>query len=216
MLKRWKSKMFSREYYIHNIPVFVFGKTEPAVDIPLFCHQIEQMLPRSVLRNVDVCYISDNPELDGRNAAYNDGAIYMKLDEPTNDDMIENFVHEVAHAVEATDPYSIYDSRLQAEFLGKRRKLYHLLKAEGYEQMPLIRYEMLEYNKMFDNFLANVVGYPKLQTITMGLFCSPYGATSIEEYFANGFEKYFTESPQYVKSISPVLYQKVVAALNAK
>ena len=40
--------------------------------------------------------------------------------------------------------------------------------------------------------------------------------TSIEEYFANGFEKYFTESPEYVKSISPVLYQKVVAALNAK
>ena len=208
--------MFSREYYIHNIPVFVFGETEPAVDIPLFCHQIEQMLPRSVLRYVDVCYISDNPELDGRNAAYNDGAIYMKLDEPTNDDMIENFVHEVAHAVETTDPYSIYDERLQAEFRGKRKKLYHLLKAQGYDQMPLIRYEMLEYNEMFDNFLANVVGYPKLLTLTMGLFCSPYGATSIEEYFANGFEKYFTESPGYVKSISPVLYQKVVAALNAK
>ena len=82
--------------------------------------------------------------------------------------------------------------------------------------MPLIRYEMLEYNEMFDNFLANVVGYPKLLTLTMGLFCSPYGATSIEEYFANGFEKYFTETPGYVKSISPVLYQKVVTALNAK
>ena len=138
------------------------------------------------------------------------------LDEPTNDDMIENFVHEVAHAVEATDPYSIYDERLQTEFRGKRKKLYHLLQAEGYDQMPLIRYEMLEYNEMFDNFLANVVGYPKLLTLTMGLFCSPYGATSIEEYFANGFEKYFTESPGYVKNISPVLYQKVVAALNAK
>ena len=67
--------MFSREYFIYNIPVFVFGKTEPLVDISLFCRQIEQMLPRSVLENVDVCYISDNPELDGRNAAYNDGAI---------------------------------------------------------------------------------------------------------------------------------------------
>jgi hypothetical protein len=167
-----------------------------------------------VLRNVDVCYISENPALDGRNAAYNHGAIYMKLDEPTNEDMIENFVHEVAHAVEVGNALAIYDDRLSAEFLGKRKKLYFLLNAEGFNQIPRIRYEMLEYNRMFDDFLANVVGYPKLQAITMGLFCSPYGATSIEEYFANGFEKYFTESPQYVKSISPVLYQKVVEALN--
>ena len=206
--------MFSREYYIHDIPVFVYGETEPTVDIPRFCNQIEQMLPKTTLENVDVCYISENPMLDGRNAAYNDGAIYMKLDEPTNEDMIENFVHEVAHAVETRDPYSIYDERLQTEFLGKRRKLYHLLQGEGYDEMPLVRYEMMEYNKIFDDFLANVVGYPTLLSLTMGLFCSPYGATSIQEYFANGFEKFFTESPQYVKKVSPVLYQKVVEALN--
>ena len=100
------------------------------------------------------------------------------------------------------------------EFLGKRRKLYHLLQAEGYEQMPERMYANAEYNEVFDNFLSNVVGYPTLLSLTMGLFCSPYGATSIQEYFANGFEKYFTESPEYVKSVSPVLYQKVVAILN--
>jgi len=92
--------------------------------------------------------------------------------------------------------------------------LYHLLQGEGYDEMPLVRYEMMEYNKIFDSFLADVVGYPTLLTLTMGLFCSPYGATSIQEYFANGFEKFFTESPQYVKKVSPVLYQKVVEALN--
>tara|TARA_R100000455_G_C6246756_1_gene104293 strand:- start:121 stop:750 length:630 start_codon:yes stop_codon:yes gene_type:complete len=206
--------MINREYHIHHIPVFVFGETEPEVDIPSFCEQIVEMLPRNVLRNVDVCYISDNPVLDGRNAAYNDGAIYMKLDEPTNEDMIENFVHEVAHAVELDYPHFIYDDRLIAEFAGKRSRLYHILTAEGYDQMPQRRYDYLEYNEAFDNFLANVVGYPTLLNITMGLFCSPYAATSIQEYFANGFEKYFTESPRYVKSISPVLYQKVVAILN--
>ena len=206
--------MFSREYYIYHIPVFVFGETEPEVDIPQFCAEIEETLPRSVLRNVEVCYIADNPILDGRNAAYSDGAIYMKLDEPTNYDMIENFVHEVAHAVETDDPYFIYDERMHMEFIGKRKRLYHLLQAEGYDQMPARMYANTEYNEAFDNFLAKVVGYPTLLTLTMGLFCSPYGATSIQEYFANGFEKYFTESPEYVKNISPVLYQKVVAVLN--
>ena len=206
--------MLNREYHIHHIPVFVFGETEPQVDIPAFCEQIIEMLPRSVLRNIDVCYISDSPVLDGRNAAYSDGAIYMKLDEPTNEDMIENFVHEVAHAVELEDPHFIYDDRLIAEFAGKRSRLYHLLIAQGFDEMPQRRYDYLEYNKAFDDFLANVVGYPTLLNITMGLFCSPYAATSIQEYFANGFEKYFTESPRYVKNISPVLYQKVVAILN--
>ena len=206
--------MFNREYHIHHIPVFVFGETEPQVNIPSFCEQIKEMLPRSVLRNVDVCYISDNPVLDGRNAAFSDGAIYMKLDEPTNEDMIENFIHEVAHAVELEDPHFIYDDRLIAEFAGKRSRLYHLLTAQGFDEMSQRRYDYLEYNEAFDNFLANVVGYPTLLNITMGLFCSPYAATSIQEYFANGFEKYFTEGPRYVRNISPVLYQKVVAILN--
>jgi hypothetical protein len=87
--------------------------------------------------------------------------------------------------------------------LGKRRKLYHLLQGEGYDEMPLVRYEMMEYNKIFDSFLADVVGYPTLLTLTMGLFCSPYGATSIQEYFANGFEKFFTVLLLF-KSILPM------------
>ena len=40
----------------------------------------------------------------------------------------------------------------------------------------------------------------------MGLFASPYGATSLREYFANGFEKYFLGEAQHVKEVSPMLY----------
>ena len=72
------------------------------------------------------------------------------------------------------------------------------------------------YNKKFDEFLANEVGYPTLLSITMGLFVSPYGATSIQEYFANGFEKYFLDSPQKVRDISPVLYSKIEEIVNAE
>jgi Mlc titration factor MtfA (ptsG expression regulator) len=50
----------------------------------------------------------------------------------------------------------------------------------------------------------------------MGLFVSPYGATSIQEYFANGFEKYFLDSPQKVRDISPVLYSKIEEIVNAE
>ena len=49
----------------------------------------------------------------------------------------------------------------------------------------------------------------------MGLFVSPYGATSIHEYFANGFENYFLENPDTVRDISPVLYKKIEEIINA-
>ena len=70
-------------------------------------------------------------------------------------------------------------------------------------------YSFTEYNQKFDEFLADVVGYPTLLTLTMGLFVSPYGATSYREYFANGFEHYFLEYPEYIKSTSPAVYEKV-------
>jgi len=33
--------------------------------------------------------------------------------------------------------------------------------------------------------------------------------TSINEYFANGFENYFLRDKKYLKNISPVLYNKI-------
>jgi len=163
---------------------------------------------------VEVCYICEAPILDGRNATYTDGAIYMDINESTALDLLENFIHEVAHSLESTYGAEIYDERLRSEFLGKRRRLYHLLQQEGFDQAPERLYQFTEYNESFDNFLASIVGYPTLLTLTMGLFASPYGATSLQEYFANGFEKYYTESPEYVKSVSPILYQKIRNIIN--
>ena len=43
----------------------------------------------------------------------------------------------------------------------------------------------------------------------MGLFNSPYGATSLKEYFANGFEAYYIGDRIYLSKISPYLYNKI-------
>ncbi len=60
-----------------------------------------------------------------------------------------------------------------------------------------------------DYYLDNIVGYPTLQTLAMVLFYSPYAITSINEYFANGFENYFVRDRLYLKDISPTLYKKI-------
>jgi hypothetical protein len=50
----------------------------------------------------------------------------------------------------------------------------------------------------------------------MGLFLSPYGATSLREYFSNAFEGYFlNDEKEYVKKISPAVYNKLDKLFNS-
>jgi len=201
------------EYYIHNIPLFVIDKLSPEIDLPSFCKEVEEIIPRGLLSPLDVVYVGKFRELGGRNATYMDGAVYITSDEPTNYDMLEDFIHEVAHGLDKIYGMQIYTGDLIQEFKGKRKRLYHILKAEGYDVSTLL-FDFTEYNKKFDKFLADDVGYASLVPLTMGLFVSPYGATSIQEYFANGFEKYFLDNPRTVRMISPILYRKIEEIIN--
>ncbi len=201
------------EYYIYNIPLFVLNTPEESVDIPAFCEEVEEILPQSLLHDLDVVYIGDFKELQGRNATYRNGAIYISSQEPTNFDLMEDFIHETAHSLEDRLGGQIYNKDLVDEFRGKRSRLKHILEAEGYHINPKA-YAQIEYNPKFDKFLADEVGYPTLLSLTMGLFVSPYGATSLQEYFANGFEKYFLDSPKTVKDISPLLHKKIEEIIN--
>ena len=201
------------EYYIYNTPLFVLRDPPASVDVPMFCQEVEEYLSQNLLKGVEVVYIGDFEELQDKNAAFTHGAIYMTAREPTNFDMLENFIHEVAHSLEDQHGLYIYDQKLKSEFLGKRVTLKRMLVSRGYITDPNL-YAETEYNKEFDRFLADEVGYPTLVSLTMGLFVSPYGATSLGEYFANGFEKYFLTDPTQLESVSPVLYQKIEEVIN--
>ena len=196
----------SRGFHIHkSIPVLI--KDAPIseeVDIEEFVEEVEKRIPRALLQNVEMIYIGEFPHLEDRNALYSDGGIYITNREPTTHDMLEDIIHEIAHAVEIGR--DIYSVNLRNEFLGKRERLKSILESEGYE-LPEKYYHDIEYNTVFDKFLSDVVGYPALLNLTMGLFVSPYGATSINEYFANGFEKYYLGMARDVKKTSPVLYE---------
>ena len=72
----------------------------------------------------------------------------------------------------------------------------------------------IEYSEEFDEFLYKSIGYEKLANISTGLFVSPYGITSLREYFANGFEEYFIRDPFYLKKISPQIFNKIEQIAN--
>ena len=123
--------------------------------------------------------------------------------------MVDDIVHEIAHSVEMLFRTQLYlDEAIKKEFLGKRKRLLDILEQEGYN---IYKNEFLDldYSKAFDEFLYKDVGYPTLISLTMGLFVSPYAATSLREYFANGFENYFLGDKQYLRKLSPYLFNKV-------
>jgi len=206
-----------KEYHLYgHIPIFIKDNDlADEVDIEELVAEIESRIPEAFIKNVEVVYVGKFAELDGNNAVYLDGAIYISSAEPTTEDMMEDMIHEIAHSVEQSHGGFIYgDGALRKEFLEKRLKLKSILDAHGYEA-PEKYYLDSEYSVSFDEFLSEVVGYPTLVSLTMGLFASPYGATSLQEYFANGFEKYYLGMGRRVKEVSPVLYT-IITNLNTE
>ena len=121
-------------------------------------------------------------------------------------------------ALEEMNMETIYgDNTLRQEFLGKRKRLLDILNQEGYN---ILGYDLLDpnFSLELDQFLFSEIGYPNLTSLTMGLFVSPYGITSLSEYFANGFEKYLMkfENRKYLKNISPFLHTKIEEVIEGE
>ena len=206
-----KALMESKEKLLHGKNVFISNDLPMGFDLDHVLRTVEKYVPLHLMRLVDVVYIGDFPFLKKRNinAAYNDEALYITNEQDDEKDMLNDIVHETAHSVEKLYPDEIYsDQSVENEFIGKRKRLCNLLSSEGY-RISRSSCRKVEYDKEFDEFLYKTVGYEKLVNITMGLFMSPYAATSLREYFANGFEAYFIGDRAYLKKVSPYLYNKL-------
>ena len=118
------------------------------------------------------------------------------------------------HHAEVLYPEQIYgDQKIKKEFLKKRYELEFELKSEGYWTQEY-DFKNLKFDEDFDQFLYKRVGKNLLRMITSGMFIRPYGAVSLREYFATGFEQYFLGSKQKLKKISPELYKKIDDLVN--
>ena len=203
-----------QEYSLGNISVYIKENLPDFVDLEKVLSFIESNLPSDFYKNVDMIYIGRFPFLKERevDAVFQDGAIYLSSKQTSEKDFISDLVHEIAHS-SIHDLGLFEDGKIEREFLGKRTKLFELLTSRGYK---LNKSDFLntEYDKDFDNLLYSEIGYPTLENLASGLFCSVYGATSLQEYYANAFENYFVNDLTLVKKTSPVIYQKLTNLLQ--
>jgi len=206
-----KSKVDFKRYNIYGKP-FIFSQPfEKKINLEYIKNKIETLIPEHFLDNVDGFFVGYVEEFFHGNREYNamykDGAIYLSPDQDDERDLLDDILHEVAHAVEKTNEDKIYgDGRLSREFLAKRKHLYYLL---GDKEYGIEAYDNPEYDYEFDQHLYKNIGYNSLRGISAELFYSPYAITALREYWANGFENYLLGSRGKLKEISPVLYQKI-------
>ena len=200
------------EKSIGNTIVIAKDSLPDNVDIDNVLSMLKKFIPLSFLDGVDSIYIGQFQNLLDRemHAMYSDGAIYVTNDQASETDLVEDIIHEVAHSLEENHTSEIYgDNKIEKEFLAKRQNLYFILKGENFNTELSYFFET-EYSEEFDSFLYKEVGYPMLSALTVNLFYSPYGATSLREYFANGFEAFFYHRDvHYLKKISPILFDKL-------
>jgi hypothetical protein len=210
-----KGRKLKDMYNLSGVDVYIKDRTPDHIDDDFVFNYVSARIPFHLMTGIDIIYVGIFPEMIDReiNAFYESGAIYVTNDQEDEMDMIDDIIHELAHAVETNNQEIIYgNGKLQREFKVKRRKLFSILE-EMYD-VPSDFLNDIEYNEQIDDFLYKKVGYDILNQIVTNIFVSGYAATSVSEYFARGFEEYFVGNKDEVKKLSPILYNIIEELVN--
>jgi len=207
----------SNKFKVNGIFVSVDDRRLESDALQSYISSALKKVPSIFLQDLKNIYIGSFKELESRHltALYKNDSIYLSSSISSYEDMVDDIVHEVAHHVETIYQNELYaDGEIKQEFLQKRKTLWSRLKSKGIE-VDLGKFLNTDFDLEFDEFLYKTVGYPTLRLITTNLFYSPYGSTSLREYFANGFEAFFMkEDINLLKKISPILYGKIIELLK--
>jgi len=212
------AKNNKKQYVLYDqVYVFVQNPLPSEVSVDNVLKKVKEFIPKHTIRDLETIYVGDFKPLNDRqvDSMYVDGSIMVSNKHESDKAFFNTLIHEIAHATEDCNKEKIYgDGDLAREFLAKRTVLYNLLK----DDYKLNKNDFLniEFNKSFDDFAHKTIGYDNLGIITSGMFMSPYGCTSLREYFANCFEHYFIDGPQAVAKIAPIAYKKIKLVLSKK
>ncbi len=189
------------------------------IDVEAVVAKLEGIIPEHLLSELEMIVVGWFEEFEERNinAFYKDGILHVSNIQDNEKDMLDDIVHEIAHSIESPHGYEIYgDNKIKTEFLHKRKRLHDKLWTLGHKA-PLEWFMETEYNKEFDEFLLETVGYDKLRMICVGLFINAYAPTSLREYFATGFaDFYLYPNHTFLQKISPALTEKLLLLQDAK
>jgi len=200
------------EIRVGSLYIIIKDKIQGDVDVKAAFKTVNHTLPEEYLSLIDIVYIGKFKFLDDKNvnAMYADESLFISNVQDNENDLIDDVVHEIAHAVEEKYVEFIYgDGKVEDEFILKRSKLKRILNHQGYSTD---QFEFLnsEYNADLDEFFYKNIGYDILGQLTVDLFTNPYAATSLREYVASAFEELYIGKAAFLKQICPYIYNKLI------
>lgn len=198
-------------YLIHGkVPLYFKDGLTKKININNVTKRVEAILPAFLFKNISAIYVGRYESLDDRgvDSVYDKKIIYLTNVQDNEKDIVENIIHECAHSLEEVYTKEIYgDDLLKKEFLRKRKQLYSDLSKKYTLDDKYFR--KVEYTKTLDSLFYKKIGYDVLSHFTEPMYISPYSATSLREYFSEGFEKFYMGKSNIIMDICPELYKKI-------
>ena len=216
-LKNYIKNKKVNHFTVNGVEIFVKDPITNNISANKVVNSVFDSIPRHLMRNVESIYIGNFEFLNSRGiqGVYENSSIFVTNIQDDEDDLFDDILHEVAHSVEEIYSRHLYeDGEMEREFLAKRKSMWVALQNQGIET-ELSSYLNSEYEEKFDNFLYNEVGYSTLSLLVSNIFHSPYAATSLREYFADGFEAFFMQDDiSRLTNLCPVLFTKIVKLME--
>ncbi len=178
-----RSNKLKDHYKMQEIDIFIKDQLPSHIDPDLVFSTFSKLIPSHLLTGVDIIYVGEFEVFKQKqtNAVFQDGAIYVSNEQDSNQDMIDDIVHELAHSVEEKFTQYIYNENdLKNEFVGKRKRLYDILFNYDYNPSPKLK-TVYHYDEKIDMYFYKEVGYETMWSLINGLFPSPYSATALRE-----------------------------------
>jgi len=210
-----RAKKMKDHFTLNGISVIIKDRLPEDFDPEVVFNYISARIPFYLTQNIEIIYVGQFPEMKERdiNAFFENDAIYVTNDQDDEMDMIEDLIHEISHALEHYNQEFIYGTAaLQREFIAKRKRLSGLLSQKF--TVPADFNINFDYDQPIDEFLYRVVGYDVLNQVCVNIFTSGYAATSVSEYWAQGFEELFIGDRDRLRSMCPVLYKTLITLLK--
>ena len=113
-----KGKKLRDSWSLNGIQIFIKDKLPGEFSMEFVIDYIGSRIPYHMMKGVDVIYVGEFEEMERRdiNAFFEDGAIYVTNAQDNEMDMIDDIIHEMAHATEREYSRVIYTGSLEREF----------------------------------------------------------------------------------------------------
>jgi len=205
--KKAKEAKINNGFIINGVEVFVEKNVN--FDIEEFLKNIFSKLPNSLINSVNKIVFGNFYFDSGYVGKSINDSIFINSEE-NKSALKSSLIHEMAHNYITKNYEMVFgDNKLNKEFLTKRKKLYHKIRSSGLKTMPYESFKNHKFDKKFNKYLSEEIGYNTLSHLISGIFPTCYSVSSSEEYFSVGMELFYTKKIKMLEDC-PILMEKIV------